>query len=104
MKLPGPIPAFLGTFVLIAGVAGCGLGGDPTLVTGGPPIIGSACKTLVSRSGGPTATPTFAGTSIAGKVMAGNLPLMGASVQLYAAGSTGKGSATTIGPASTTDT
>ena len=36
--------------------------------------------------------------------MAGTLPLMGASVQLYAAGSTGKGSATAIGSASTTDT
>ena len=35
---------------------------------------------------------------------AGTVPLIGASVQLYAAGSTGKGSATAIGSASTTDT
>jgi len=104
VKLFGPIPAILGTFVLIAGVVGCGSGGDPTLGTGGPPITGNACKSVVSRPGSLTATPTYTGTSIAGKVMAGTLPLMGASVQLYAAGSTGKGSATAIGSASTTDT
>jgi len=105
MKLLGPIPVLFGSFALIAGVVGCGSGGNATLgPPSGPPILGSACKTLVSRPGGPTATPTFAGTSIAGKVMAGNLPLTGASVQLYAAGSTGKGSATAIGPASITDT
>lgn len=103
MKLLGPIPVIFGTLALLAGVAGCGTGGNPTL--GGPPVITSACKTVVSRPGGPAVTPTYTGTSIAGKVMAGSLPLMGASVQLYAAGSKGNGSAATaIGSAITTDT
>jgi hypothetical protein len=35
---------------------------------------------------------TYAGTSFAGKAMAGKLPLVGASVQVYAAGTTGNGS------------
>jgi len=105
VKLLGPIPVILGTLALLAGVAGCGTGGNPTLNLGGPPITTTACKTVVSRPSGPTATPTYTGTSIAGKVMAGSLPLMSASVQLYAAGSTGNGSAATaIGSATTTDT
>jgi hypothetical protein len=109
VKILGTIPVVLGTVVLIAGLAGCGAGGivnvTPPPDLGGPPITTTACKTAVSRPAGPTATPTYTGTSIAGKVMAGTVPLIGASVQLYAAGSNGnRSTATAIGSAIATDT
>ena len=58
-------------------------------------VVASQCTTPVVRKPNPTTTPNFTGTTFSGKVMAGSLPMIGSSVQLYAAGSTGNGSAPT---------
>ena len=58
---------------LVLGIAGCG--GGSTMV--GNPITGGT---------------TYTGVGFGGKAMAGKLPLIGATVQLYAAGTTGNGS------------
>ena len=73
-----------------------------TLTGGG--TLANKCSTPVQRKALPTATPNYAGTLLSGKVMAGTVPVIGASVQLYAAGNTGNGLApTAIGSALTTD-
>lgn len=53
----------------------------------------------------PPPPPGYPGTSFSGKAQAGSLPLAGATVQLYAAGTTGNGSAATplLNPTITTD-
>ena len=72
-------------------------------LTGGVTIT-TKCTTTVPRKSPPSATPTFAGAAVTGKVLAGALPLIGSSVQLYAAGNTGNGLApTALGAAVTTD-
>jgi sugar lactone lactonase YvrE len=79
-------------------------------------LVLGVSASLVSGCGssGTTATPvtpyvppagTYAGAAFGGKVMAGALPVIGASVQLYEAGTTGNGSAATqlLANAVTTD-
>jgi sugar lactone lactonase YvrE len=90
-------------------LAGCGTGGGNISVN--PPItkapVTSACTgTTVTRKPGPTGSTNYAGTTISGKVLAGTAtPMIGTSVQLYAAGTTGLRSApTSLGSAVTTDT
>jgi len=61
----------------------CGCGGSSTV------------SAPVSTGGGTVVTPTGAGVSFGGKVLAGSQPVSGATVQLYAAGSSGYGSAAT---------
>jgi streptogramin lyase len=81
---------------VLAALAGCGSGIVSVSPTGPivPPEVNS-CKTKVAPLPGPTATATFAGPTITIKVMAGNTPVRGASVQLYAAGNSGNGSTPT---------
>jgi hypothetical protein len=86
------IPAFLGSVALITTLAGCGSGGTLTPPT---PPESASCTTKVSPLPKPAATPGFAGPSFTVKVMAGALPVRGATVQLYAAGNTGNGSTAT---------
>jgi len=76
----------------LAAVAGCG-GAVPT--TGGGGESGGGCTpttTIIAAPSCPARTPV-AGVSFTGKVLAGLQPISGASVQLYAAGITGNGSA-----------
>ena len=54
----------------------------------------NSCKTVDTTSPVLSApTSNYAGSAFSGKVMAGQLPVIGASVQVYAAGTTGNGSA-----------
>jgi streptogramin lyase len=56
----------------------------------------NSCTTNATTSPAqPAPTASYAGSSLGGKVMAGGTPLIGSSVQLYAAGSSGNGSAPT---------
>jgi streptogramin lyase len=93
------------SLVSLAGIVGCGSGGS--LAPSGPiiPPEVASCKTPVARQAGPATTSSFAGSTFKGKVLAGSVPVIGASVQLYAAGSTGNGStATALGSPIVTDT
>ena len=75
-----------------------------TITLSGGSLIPNKCAATVPRKALPAATPNFAGKLLSGKVVAGTQPVIGASVQLYAAGNTGNGLApTAIGPALTTD-
>jgi streptogramin lyase len=56
---------------------------------------GSSPATTMSTPPPPPPPPGFPGASFSGKVMAGTQPIVGASIQLYAAGITGNGSAGT---------
>jgi hypothetical protein len=71
--------------LLMVGVSGCGSTSDVVSTTQGP---GSS----------------YSGAGFAGKAMAGNQPLIGASVQVYAAGTSGNGSSGTALLASTPTT
>jgi sugar lactone lactonase YvrE len=86
---------FAGCCILMAAglaLAGCGSGGGP----GGSTHVTSQCKTPpASTVTQPVPTANYAGTTLSGTVLAGNAPLAGASVQLYAAGTSGNGSAPT---------
>lgn len=56
-------------------------------------LIGCTTNSPAPKSGGGSGTTSgYSGTGFTGKAMAGSLPLIGASVQLYAAGTSGNGS------------
>lgn len=76
------------TALMAASLIGCGSSGSSTS-TSTPPPPGNG----------------YSGPAVSGKAMASSQPLIGASVQLYAAGSSGNGSAATalLTPALTTD-
>jgi len=80
---------FVAAFAGLVSMAGCGTTGVTPTVT--PPYV--------------PPTGNYAGTAFAGKVLAGGTPVIGASVQIYAAGTAGNGSAPTqlLGSALTTD-
>jgi streptogramin lyase len=84
---------FCGSAALIA-AAGCG-GSINSSSGGGGGGGGGSCTPAPATSTSascPVLTPV-AGAAFAGKVMAGQLPVSGATVQLYAAGNSGNGSA-----------
>jgi streptogramin lyase len=91
VKLPR-ILLSLSILVSLASIGGCGGG----ISNGGG---GGGCSTSSNSSSGtpvscPIRTPVT-GVSFAGKVLAASKPVSGASVQLYAAGNSGNGSAPT---------
>lgn len=67
-------------------------------------VIGCGSST-VSTAPTPPSGNSYSGPAISGRAMAGNQPLIGATIQLYAAGLSGNGSAPTglLTPALTTD-
>lgn len=68
------------------------------------PPESNACKTATPRPSGPSATTNYAGTALNVTVKAGSLPVIGSSVQLYAAGNSGNlSTATALGAALVTD-
>jgi hypothetical protein len=81
--------------------------GSPKTVTltGSGEAEPNTCKSINNTSPSGTApTANYAGTALSGTVKAGLLPVVGSSVQVYAAGTTGNGSAPTLlGSAVTTD-
>jgi hypothetical protein len=73
-------------FVIAAALFGCGSGTQLEIAPPPPPVT------------------TYSGATFSGKALAGTTPIVGATVQLYAAGITGNGSApTSLGSALTTD-
>jgi streptogramin lyase len=73
--------------------------GSPQQVqlTGSAITESNSCKSTNDTS--PAQTPptaNYAGTVFSGKVMAGSLPVIGSTVKIYAAGTTGNGSAPTL--------
>lgn len=87
IRLPAPLCALALSFALIGTLTGCGTGttADTTPPTTTPPTTTPPTTT-------PPATPSLL---VSGKVLAGAQPISGASVQVYAAGSGGNGSAAT---------
>lgn len=79
------------------GLALIGCGSSATSSSGPPPPSSGEpnnCKaTNVTGPAPPAPTAHYAGIDFSGAVRAGSLPVVGASVQLYAAGSSGNGSA-----------
>ena len=87
-ELLAPIAAsVLAASVLVCGTSGCGSSSSVVTIT--PPPTGG-----------------YSGVSFGGKALAGKQPLIGASVQLYAAGTSGNGSSgtTLLSSSLTTDT
>jgi len=99
------VPCAVVLSAVFALLAGCGSGIVVVVPVGPvvPPEVNS-CKTKVAPLPGPTPTASYAGPTITVKVMSGNTPVRGASVQLYAAGNGGNGSAPTSLFSSTTTT
>jgi hypothetical protein len=87
--------------VILLALAGCGGSSvsSPTPPPTPPPSSSTepnSCKSTNLTSPAQTApTANYAGTAFSGTVLAGGQPVVGASVQLYAAGTTGNGSAAT---------
>ena len=97
-------PTSPASYTATISIADNATGSPQTVTLTGAPVAANQCSTTVQRKSAPTATAGYSGLAITGKVMAGSLAQIGASVQLYAAGSTGLGSApTALGSASTTD-
>jgi hypothetical protein len=92
--LRSPLSFAVMSAVLCFALAGCG-GDTTTTATIVPPPVTP-----------PPVTPTNPGVGFSGKALAGAQPIVGASVQLYAAGTTGNGSAGSalLTAAITTDT
>jgi len=91
-------PAATGSYAATLNVSD-NVAGSPQQVplTGSATTESNSCKTVNTTS--PAQTPptsNYAGTAFSGKVMVGSLPVIGASVKIYAAGTAGNGSAPTL--------
>ena len=83
MRSPStPLRASTQAGILATGILACGLAGCGSSSSDNTPAP-------------PTTPTTYSGVGFSGKAMAGKQPLVGASVQLYAAGTTGSGSSGT---------
>jgi hypothetical protein len=102
MRLPGLFLS-VATFPLLATFAGCG--GNVSAPAGSGPSTGCSAGPGLGQPGPCPTRVASAGVSFNGKVLAGLQPVIGASVQLYAAGIAGNGSTPTalLGTALTAD-
>lgn len=80
---------------LCLALAGCGSSSTSSITPPPNQTEPNNCKSTQTSPQPPSPTPNYANTLAGGKVMAGSLPVIGSSVQLYAAGNTGNGSAPT---------
>jgi hypothetical protein len=90
---PTTVGSFTGSVVFTDNATG-----SPQTIslTGGGAVEPNSCTAVKTTSPSQTApTANYPGTGFSGKVMAGTTPIIGASVQIYAAGQTGNGSAPT---------
>ena len=98
---PGAVTSYSGT----VNVADNATGSPQTAsLTGSGILEGNHCSTINNTSpAGTPPTSNYAGTALTGTVLAGLTPVVGASVQVYSAGTAGNGSApTALGTAVTT--
>jgi len=85
------VAAMAAASLLTLGTMGCG--NSVVELTQITTSCGSSTPvTTQQNSSGASSGPAYSGTSIAGKVMAGAAPLIGAAVQVYTAGTSGNGS------------
>lgn len=77
--------------ILAGALSGCGAGVFKVVPPGSG--TGSGTGTGSGSGTGGTGATSFPGVAFTGKVMAGSLPVIGSSVKLYAAGTSGNGSA-----------
>ena len=97
-------PVSTATYTATISIADTATGSPQTITLTGSPTAASACRGSVTRPAYPTGSSNYAGLAINGKVFAGTTPQIGATVQLYASGTGGLGSAATaLGSAATTD-
>jgi hypothetical protein len=105
VNIPRQFAAISAFSFLLVLLVGCG-GGTTVASTPPPPVEPNNCKSTHTTSPAqPAPTTNVAGPAITGVVYAGTQPIVGASVTLYAAGTTGIGSAPTalLGSPLTTD-
>ncbi len=103
MFTPDSVTSFSGTLSLASNATG-----SPAVITvsGSGELEPNSCSTINNTSpAGTPPTANYPGTALSGTVKAGGQPLQLATVQLYAAGTSGNGSApTALGSPVTTDT
>lgn len=92
-------PQSIASFSATLNVADNAVGSPQTVAVSGTGIAvpsPNSCSTIKTTSPAqPTPTANYAGTGFSGSVKAGTVGIIGASVQVYAAGTTGNGSAPT---------
>ncbi len=90
-------PAATGSFAATLNVADNVSGSPQTVPLSGTAVTESnSCKSTNTTGPSQTApTTNYAGTAFSGKVLVGALPVIGANINIYAAGMTGNGSAPT---------
>ena len=99
-------PTSVGSFTASVSIADNAAGSPQSIsLLGSGAAEVNSCKTVNDTSPAQSApTPNYAGTAFSGKVLSGTTAVIGASVQVYAAGSTGNGSTpTALGTALVTD-
>jgi streptogramin lyase len=96
VSFPRQIAALSALAFSLALLAGCGSNSSTTSTPPPPPpyVEPNNCKSTHTTSPAqPAPTANLTGPALSGVVRAGNLPIAGATVTLYAAGTTGNGSA-----------
>ena len=90
------IPTSIANVAATISVVDSAVGSPQSATLTGLGVEINSCKTVDTTSPAqPTPTSNYPGSAFSGKVLAGQTPVIGASVQVYSAGRTGNGSAPT---------
>ena len=88
-------PPSVGTFSATVNISDNAANSPQSITLSGSTSGLTQCKATATRKPLPSTTSNYAGVTFSGKAMVGSQPLIGATVQLYAAGTSGLGSAPT---------